>query len=134
MLRVVIALVAASVSLVGCSDSGGGSSSAGIEIANGQVFEPEEFSASVGETIVFENTSSEIHTVTAYEDGIPDGASYFASGGATSEEEARSKLEEGLIEPGGTFELTLDEPGTYRYFCIPHEGSGMIATLTITDS
>lgn len=99
----------------------------------GQVFEPEGFTAAPGEKIVFENTSSESHTVTAYQEGVPEGGDYFASGGATSEEAARSSLAEGLLKPGESFEVTLDQPGTYRYFCIPHEGSGMTGTITITD-
>lgn len=134
MLNKALVLFAAVALLAGCSGDEGGSSSADVEMADGQVFEPEGFTAAAGETIVFENTSSESHTVTAYEDGLPDGADYFASGGATSEQQARSSIADGLIEPGESFELTLEEPGTYRYFCIPHEGAGMIGTITVPDS
>ena len=33
---------------------------------------------------------------------------------------------------GGTFSFTFDEPGTYDYFCIPHEDLGMVGSVTVT--
>lgn len=56
-----------------------------------------------GTTVRFEVVAG-THTVTAYEDRIPAGASPFDS-------ETLS---------GGTFEHTFEEPGTYDYFCRPH--------------
>ena len=40
----------------------------------------------------------------------------------------------GMIEggSGGTFSFTFEEPGTYDYFCIPHESMGMIGSVTVT--
>jgi hypothetical protein len=40
----------------------------------------------------------------------------------------------GMIEGGtdGTFSFTFEEPGTYDYFCIPHEDLGMVGTVTVT--
>jgi hypothetical protein len=39
-----------------------------------------------------------------------------------------------MIEGGtdGTFSFTFEEPGTYDYFCIPHESMGMIGSVTVT--
>jgi plastocyanin len=96
-------------------------------------FEPQEFHAAVGETVTFENSSGAPHTVTAYDDGIPEGGEYFASGGFDSEEAARDDVAAGLIEPDGTYEVTFDEPGTYEYFCIPHEGSGMTGEIVVEE-
>ena len=104
-----------------------------VDMADGQVFDPEGVSVAVGETVTFVNTSSEPHSVTAYENDIPEGAEYFASGGATSEVEARKDIAGGLIAEGGEFEVTFSEPGTYRYFCIPHEGAGMKGTVVVGD-
>ena len=41
----------------------------------------------------------------------------------------------GLIEGNtdGTFSFTFEEPGTYEYFCGPHEDLGMVGTVTVTD-
>jgi plastocyanin len=94
-------------------------------------FEPKTFRVQAGEPITFDNKSDESHTVTALEDELPDGAEYFASGAFTSEDDARKDLAGGLIDPGESFEVTLDEPGTYQYVCLPHESSGMMGTIIV---
>jgi plastocyanin len=99
----------------------------------GHRFSPSTIEVTVGEQITFENDSSESHTVTAFEESLPDGADYFASGGAATEDEARDNVGDGLIDGGDTFTLTLDEPGTYKYFCIPHESQGMTGTIVVSD-
>ncbi|MBM4434923.1 MAG: hypothetical protein FJ028_07460 [Chloroflexi bacterium] len=36
------------------------------------------------------------------------------------------------LGPGGTYSYTFDvAPGTYRYFCVPHHGDGMIGAVTV---
>ena len=42
----------------------------------------------------------------------------------------------GLIEGGtdGTYSFTFEEPGTYEYFCRPHEEVGMVGTVTVSAS
>ncbi|WIV66942.1 cupredoxin domain-containing protein [Natrialbaceae archaeon AArc-T1-2] len=90
-------------------------------------FVPDEYEVTVGETVVWKNTSGSLHTVTAYEGSIPDGAEYFASGGYDSEEEAREAWHDdfgGGFDPDALFEHTFEVPGTYSYFCIPHEMDG----------
>lgn len=96
-------------------------------------FAPEEITVTSGETVSFANTSSQVHTVTAYQEEIPPEAEYFASGGFSSEQEARDNLSEGLIQPGDSFEITLQTPGTYRYFCLPHESSDMKGTIVVEE-
>jgi plastocyanin len=96
------------------------------------------FEASVGDTVVWANTGSRNHTVTAYESGVPDGAAYFASGGFDSEQAARDAWSEhldggGIISPGGTYEHTFEVPGDYHYFCIPHEDAEMIGRIVVTE-
>ena len=102
-----------------------------VEMTDAQRFDPAEITVEAGQTIEFTNDSSELHTVTAYEGELPPGADYFASGGFSSEEEARANLSEGLIDPGDTFEVTLDTPGRYAYFCIPHESQDMTGSITV---
>lgn len=98
-----------------------------------QMFDPQGASVAAGSTVTFTNTSSEAHTVTAYENEIPEGAEYFASGGFNSEVNARKDIAGGLLREGDTYEVTLTEPGTYRYFCVPHEGAGMKGTLVVEE-
>src|SRR3712207_3330778 len=107
-----------SLSAFACSDEG---SSGDVEMTDAQRFAPDEVTVAAGETVSWVNVSGESHTVTAYEDEIPDGADYFATGDASSEDAARDDVANGLVNEDETFEMTFDEPGTYRYFCIPHE-------------
>ena len=130
MMKLVV-LVLFALPVAACS--GGGSSSGEVQMTDAQRFEPEELTVAAGETVTWKNESGESHTVTAYEDDIPDGADFFASGDASSEDGARDALDEGLIDGGETFEVTFDEPGTYRYFCIPHEDQGMVGTIVVEE-
>jgi plastocyanin len=104
-----------------------------VDMAAGQVFDPSGAQVQVGDTVTFVNTSKEAHTVTAYGSELPAGAPYFASGGATSESEAREDLTGGLIREGESYSFTFTETGTYRYFCIPHEGAGMKGTIVVEE-
>ncbi|WP_227354211.1 cupredoxin domain-containing protein [Haladaptatus salinisoli] len=98
-------------------------------------FNPRKFEVKAGETVVWTNTDMRRHSVTAYQDGIPDGAEYFASGGFDSEQAARKAWQKGrgTIDPNLTFEHTFEVPGSYSYFCIPHEVDGMSGTVVVTE-
>src|ERR671911_2626544 len=67
-----------------------------------------------GTTVTWVQSGNNPHTTTSY-DGLWDS---------------------GMIEggSGGTFSFTFEEPGTYDYFCIPHETLGMIGSVTVTGS
>ncbi|WP_337250809.1 plastocyanin/azurin family copper-binding protein [Halorussus lipolyticus] len=103
-----------------------------IDMTDGLVFDPDEATVTPGTTVVWENVGSVGHSVTAYEDEIPDEADYFASGGFDSEEAARSAYPEGDVPGGESYQYTFEVEGTYGYFCIPHETAGMIAELTVS--
>lgn len=94
-------------------------------------FTPETTQISSGGVVKWFNDTEEAHTVTAVEDSLPDGAEYFSSGDASSEDEATDDLAGELIEPGESFEWTFEEPGTYRYYCIPHETDGMVGSVVV---
>ncbi|SEQ52497.1 cupredoxin domain-containing protein [Natrinema salaciae] len=103
-------------------------------------FRPVSYEASVGDTVVWKNTSEADHTVTAYENLIPDAAEYFASGGYESQEAAYDAWnDEEWEERGGrlgtrdTYEHTFEVAGTYEYFCIPHEGAEMVGEVVVTE-
>ncbi|GAB4828392.1 hypothetical protein Ancab_035390 [Ancistrocladus abbreviatus] len=43
-----------------------------------------------------------------------------------------SMPEEDLLNgPGETFSVTLTEKGTYSFYCAPHQGAGMVGTVTV---
>jgi plastocyanin len=97
-------------------------------------FRPASLTVSVGTSVVWRNTSKQGHTVTAYGDGIPGDAEYFASGGFDSEEEARNEYANssaGVLGAGETFSHEFRRPGTYAYVCLPHEGVGMAGTVEV---
>lgn len=94
-------------------------------------FTPETTEVASGEVVKWFNDTEEAHTVTAVQSSLPEGAEYFSSGGAANEEEAIANLGDELIEPGETFEWTFEDPGTYRYYCIPHKGDGMEGSVVV---
>jgi plastocyanin len=99
-----------------------------------QAFAPKTLQVDPGTTVVWRNTSTRGHTVTAYEDTLPDGVDFFASGGYESEAAAREAWQEtsgGRLETDDTFEHTFESPGQYSYVCLPHEEGGMVGTIIV---
>jgi len=104
-----------------------------IDMTDDLVFAPDSAAVTPGTTVVWENVGSIGHSVTAYEDDIPEEAEFFASGGFDSEQAAREAYpDQGDIPGGESYEHTFEVEGTYDYFCIPHESVGMVATLEVT--
>ena len=127
---------AASLGLAGCL-TGVSDAAPSYDVGmSSTAFEPTRVEVAAGETVVWLNTNSRAHTVTAYESGIPEGAEYFASGGYGSEDEARDAFVEsfgGAIASRDTYEHTFAVPGQYDYFCIPHERGGMVGTVVVRE-
>lgn len=98
--------------------------SATVNMGNQLTFEPASVTIKAGETVEFVNGSPLEHTVTADPAkarnadnvSLPKGAETFDSGNLAS---------------GESFSHTFDEPGTYQYFCIPHEAAGMTGTIIV---
>ncbi len=124
------------VSLSGCTE--GGLREADYDIGmSANAFLPERYEATVGETVVWGNNGSRRHTVTAYDEALPQGADYFATGGFDSNEEARTAWFDGggggAIAPGDTFSNTFDVPGEHGYYCIPHEDAAMVGVIVVAE-
>ncbi|MEA5385751.1 plastocyanin/azurin family copper-binding protein [Haloarculaceae archaeon H-GB2-1] len=97
-------------------------------------FAPKKIQVSAGSTVTWKNTGSIGHTVTAYEDEIPDGAAYFASGGFDGEQAAKDGYGDGQggnVPAGESYEHTFETKGTYKYYCIPHEMNGMVGYVKV---
>lgn len=120
--------------LAGCVGSGLSTDQYDVGMA-ANAFEPAEITVTTGETVVWGNSSSRPHSVTAYENGIPEGADYFASGGFESQRTAEDGYfdDRGVVDPGETYEHAFEVPGTYRYFCIPHEPAGMKGAVVVEE-
>jgi plastocyanin len=74
-------------------------------------FDQPNITVEPGTTVTWVQTGQNPHTTTSY-DGLWD--SGIVEGGS-----------------GGTFSFTFEEPGTYGYYCIPHEAQGMTGTVTV---
>lgn len=99
-------------------------------------FRPERLEVRPGTEVVWRNTNTRKHTVTAYEETIPDEASYFASGGFESQRAAEDAYDSRLaggIESGRTFRHTFEVPGEYGYFCIPHVNAKMEGVVVVSE-
>ncbi|WP_349292030.1 plastocyanin/azurin family copper-binding protein [Halobacterium wangiae] len=104
-----------------------------VDMTDSLVFESDSITVAPGTTVVWENVGSIGHSVTAYEDEIPEEADYFASGGFEAEQTARQSYpSEGDVPGGESYEHTVEVEGTYEYFCIPHESVDMVATMEVT--
>jgi plastocyanin len=119
-------------------DSGGDSGgewteTSTVEMTDKLTYAPKKIRVSAGTTVTWENTGNIGHTVTAYEDEIPDGATYFASGGFDSLQAAKDGYSdgEGNIPAGESYEHTFETKGTYKYYCIPHEMNGMVGYVEV---
>ena len=75
-------------------------------------FAPANITVEPGTTVTWVQSGNNPHTTTSY-DGLWD--SGIIQGGS-----------------GGSFSFTFNEPGTYEYFCMPHENQGMVGTVTVT--
>lgn len=103
-----------------------------VEMTDSLKFDPKRIQVSTGTTVTWENVGAVAHSVTAYENEIPDGATYFASGGFDSEQAANDNYpDEGSIAEGESYEHTFETAGTYKYYCIPHEMSGMVGYVKV---
>lgn len=106
------------------SDASANNFAATVEITNMLKFEPYEVTIKAGQTVLWKNVSFVTHTVTADYDlaadkshvMLPDGAQPFNSD---------------LIDPEKTWTKTFSVPGRYRYYCIPHEATGMVGEVVV---
>jgi plastocyanin len=107
-----------------------------VEMTDDLVFAPDSLTIAPGDTVIWENVGAIGHSVTAYEDSLPDDAAYFASGGFGSEQAARGAYRagdpsSGDVVEGESYRHTFDVEGEYEYFCIPHETVGMVGDVEV---
>ena len=126
------ALAAGSAGCAAIGTTGGVEGDVGMTAV---AFEPATITVDVGDEVVWYNNSARAHSITAYEDGIPEGATYFATGGYDSETTAREAWDgmSGSITTGEKYRHTFEVAGTYNYFCIPHERGGMVGQVVVEE-
>jgi plastocyanin len=72
-------------------------------------FDPSAIKVKVGTTVTWRNNGQQTHDLHAY-----DGS-----------------FNSPPLGPGNTFTFTFTKPGLFRYYCIPHEGDGMIGQVQV---
>lgn len=75
-------------------------------------FDPSTITIKTGDTVKWINNKMYPHNV-AFED---------------SSIESHKQL---VFAPGDGYSTTFDTPGTYTYYCEPHRGAGMVATVIV---
>ncbi|WP_255150904.1 plastocyanin/azurin family copper-binding protein [Halorarius halobius] len=81
------------------------------------VFEPESFTVSTGDTVLW-TWASAGHNVSPADGGQPSGADWSGKDGTTYGEET-------------VYAHTFETAGTYQYHCDPHQGLGMTGSFTV---
>jgi plastocyanin len=116
------------VSLCGCAANSRGAARdpepAAVVVMGFHHFEPASVRVRAGQAVRWDNKSLIWHTVTddpslakeANHAAVPPGADAFDSG---------------KVKPGQSYSRTFAVPGTYRYFCRPHENHGMVGQIEV---
>ena len=95
-----------------------------VKMTSANRFGPQKVTIKVGETVEWQNVSRARHTVTANRSLAKDPAHVTLPEGA-------KPFDSGMIGPGESWRYTFERPGTYRYFCIPHEQLGMVGEIEV---
>ncbi|MDQ7019590.1 MAG: plastocyanin/azurin family copper-binding protein [Robiginitomaculum sp.] len=119
-----VLLAACSTLWLTASQAWAGDATKTVMMNDAMKFVPASVTIHAGDTVEWKNGSVLIHTVTADASLASDTANVHLPAGATP-------FNSGNIEAKGTFSHTFTTPGTYKYFCIPHEGVGMVGEVVV---
>jgi len=95
-----------------------------VKMTDENTYDPKDVTIQAGRTIEWTNPSDVFHTVTADPEKANDPSHVVLPEGV-------EPFDSGRIDPGETYRRTFDVPGSYKYFCIPHERVGMIGTIEV---
>ncbi|MXR21971.1 cupredoxin domain-containing protein, partial [Halobacterium bonnevillei] len=98
-------------------------------------FEPAALTVQVGDTVAWTHAGGEPHTVTAFENELPEGADYWASGEFDSQDAAETGWEngQGAVTEGESYVRTFETTGEHGYYCIPHKSLEMVGTVVVEE-
>jgi plastocyanin len=119
------ALALLGILAAGCAGSHGDAKEVNtVRMTNRLRYEPEMITITVGQTVRWKNVSIMTHTVT-------DDPSLAKKPDSAVLPPGAEPFDSGHIVSGKEFSHTFTVPGTYRYFCIPHESSGMTGSVIV---
>jgi plastocyanin len=87
-------------------------------------YTPENVAIKVGDTVQWVNSGQTVHSVST-------SAANAQNRRDTSMPKGAVAFDSGFIPPGGDYSYTFTVPGTYRYFCLPHEKAGMVGVIVV---
>lgn len=87
-------------------------------------YAPEKLTIKAGQTVEWENDGKTVHSVTTVPEDARNPSDVRLPKGVQG-------FDSGFIPPGGKFSYTFKVPGTYKYFCIPHENAGMTGYVIV---
>jgi plastocyanin len=87
-------------------------------------YAPGKVSIKAGESVRWENDGETVHSVSTAAANAQNRKDASMPKGAVS-------FDSGFIPPGGDYSYTFTVPGTYRYFCLPHEKAGMVGVIIV---
>lgn len=97
-----------------------------VGMTNTMKFDADTVRIKVGEMVEWNNSSLLAHSVTG------DPAESSVEGSAVLPDGAKP-FDSGMMDPEETFTHTFEVPGTYQYFCIPHEGAEMFGWVIVEE-
>jgi len=97
-----------------------------VTMTNDLRFVPDTVRVKEGQAVLWKNSSMIVHSVT----GDPGMATLK---GSARLPQGAKPFNSGLLDPGGEFRHTFSVPGTYQYFCIPHEGVKMYGWVIVEE-
>jgi len=87
-------------------------------------YAPAKVAIKVGDTVRWVNGGETVHSVSTSAANAQNPKDTSMPKGATA-------FDSGFIPPGGDYSYTFKVPGTYRYFCLPHEKAGMVGMIVV---
>lgn len=97
---------------------------ASVNITDQNRFVPQTISIQVGQTVTWINGSAAVHTVT-------DDPNLAANPSDASVPKDGSAFNSGFLKSKDVYKHRFTAPGTYHYFCLLHEGLGMVGTVVV---
>src|SRR5258708_2473616 len=96
-----------------------------VKMADKQPFyAPAKIAIKVGDTVQWVNGGETVHSIST-------SAANAQNPKDTSMPKGAVAFDSGFIPPGGDFSYKFTVPGTYRYFCLPHEKAGMVGMIVV---
>lgn len=116
---------AALLSLTGAATAEGGSAAPRVvKMTDGLQFLPVKVTVKAGQSVTWRNVGKVGHTITTIRSKAAVKSHAAVPAGAVA-------WDSGFILGSRSYTRKFTKPGVYRYFCIPHEGGGMVGTIVV---